>query len=258
MHDSAHLDHARHDLALIAGHAAGELSNLDTAAATALLSTCSTCADVHRDLIAIAAATRALPPTPAPRDFRITAEQAERLRRRSWLRTLVRPFGSARSATRPLATAFTSVGLAGALVAMLIPGLLSGPGLLGGVASGPTSQGSQAGAPASVHGLEAEGRDTVAPGATVAPAVPAAGAPDAASGDPDFIKQAEDSGYEAAAGDGTTVDPDAPGAGDDLNADVGNRLTDGGPVSLLLVGSLGLLAVGVALFGLRLAARRLR
>ena len=73
-------DHASHDLNLIAGHAAGDLSNLDTAAAAALLSSCGACAELHRDLIAISTATRALSrAAPAPRDFRLTAEQASGL-----------------------------------------------------------------------------------------------------------------------------------------------------------------------------------
>ena len=76
MHHAAPSDHAQHDLSLIAGHAAGERSNPESAAAAALLASCATCADIHRDLVAIAAATRALPRTArAPRDFRLTAEQ---------------------------------------------------------------------------------------------------------------------------------------------------------------------------------------
>jgi hypothetical protein len=240
MHHPAQVDHARHDTALIAGHAAGDLTNLDTAAAATLLDACSDCAELHRDLVAIAAATRALPhDARAPRDFRIGAEQAERLHRGSWLRGLLRPFASARSAARPMAAAFTSVGVAGLLVATVVPALLGG-------------------AAAPVGGASAQGpAATVAP--VAAPANPEAGDPGAAaaSGDVTYVRQGEDSGMEVAVDGGFNE-----GIRDEV-------LTSGGKGSderrsiaespnLLVLGSIGLLFVGLALFGLRLAARRLR
>lgn len=245
MHHSAHPDHARHDLSLIAGHAAGDLSNPDSAAAAAaLLSSCTACAEAHRDLVAISSATRALPRTArAPRDFRLTVEQAERLQRGSWLRSILRPFASARSATRPLAAAFTSVGVAGLLVATIVPGLL------GGVASAPQRDSVQVGA-----------------GATYAPAIapeaagPTGGALGAAGGPTTEagVKGAGDSGMYVAIG-GESTGGDAAGKGGDTDADEDIRLAaEAAQVNLLLAGSLGLLAVGIALFGLRLAARRLR
>lgn len=241
MHHSARADHARHDLTLIAGHAAGDLSNLDTAAAAALISTCSSCAEVHHDLVAISSATRALPRAArARRDFRLTADQAERLRRGSWLRGLLRPFASARSATRPMAAAFTSLGVAGLLVAVLLPG---GIGLMGGAASAPTQE-----------------RDRVYSGAAASQAP--GGAPGAAadpSGDPYVIGDADASQLAIAAGGGTATDDGIP------KQDGGPELEDGGdllaaetPPNPLLAGSLALLALGIALFGLRFAARRLR
>ncbi|HET9853247.1 MAG TPA: hypothetical protein VFP56_12195, partial [Candidatus Limnocylindrales bacterium] len=127
MHHPAKADHAGHDVLLVAGHAAGDLSNLDTAAAAALLASCTECAELHRDLAAIAATTRSLSGLAgAPRDFRITADQATRLRSGSWLRALLRPFASSRSATGSLAAAFTSAGVAGLLVAAFVPTLLGG------------------------------------------------------------------------------------------------------------------------------------
>ncbi len=236
MHHSAHPDHARHDLALIAGHAAGDLANLDIAAVSALLETCGTCAEVHRDLLAIASATRALPRTArSPRDFRLSAEQAERLRRGSWLGSLIRPFASAGSVTRPLARAFTSLGVAGLLVAVLLPGVLGG---LGGAASAPTQRedGLFAGAAASQ-----------------APAVNQ-GAPGEASVDPDSAVDAEATELAIAVGgespDVRAGDPKLESGRDLLAADT--------PPNPWLIGSVALLALGLALFGLRFAARRLR
>ena len=239
MHHSAHPDHARHDLALIAGHAASDLANLETAAAEALLSSCNSCAEVHRDLAAIATATRALPRTArSPRDFRLTTDQAERLRRGSWLRGLLRPFGSARSATRPMARAFTSLGMAGLLVAILLPG---GIGLMGGAASAPTQRevGVDAGAAASY----APAFNAGAPG----------GASLGASADPDAPMEG-DASIAIAAADET---PDVRDGHTKLDAG-GDLLAAETPPNPLLNGSVALLALGLALFGLRFAARRLR
>lgn len=234
MHHSARTDdvrHPHHDVLLIAGHAAGDLSDLDTAAAAALLSSCTECADLHRDLAAISAATRGLPrQAHAPRDFRITPEQATRLHRGSWLRSLLRPFASARSATRPIAAALTSAGVAGLLVATFVPALL------GGAASAPTAGG--AFAPALTQGPVA------------APAEPQAAAPGAAaaSADSEIVKDAEGSGMEIAIDDGKPTE----------YRDGAARLAISQSPNLLVVGSLGLLALGLALFGLRFAARRVR
>lgn len=244
-------NHANHDQTLIAGHAAGDLSNLDTAAAAGLLSSCSSCAQLHRDLVAISAATRALPRSAhAPRDFRLTAEQAGRLRRGSWLRGLLRPVASARSATRPMAAAFTSIGVAGLLVAAIVPSLL------GSAASAPQRESVQADA-AATAGRALQG----------APAS-AAAAPGAAesSGDAYIITKggSDDSGlYVAGARHSAGTDQ---GAGDRGAGDLGGGVTSQGGETvstpsrpnLLLLGSIGLLLAGLTLYGLRFAARRLR
>ena len=235
MHRSVNPDHAHHDLNLIAGHAAGDLANLDIAATAALLASCTTCAEVHRDLVAISSATRALPRTArSPRDFRLTADQAERLRRGSWLRGLLRPFASARSATRPMARAFTSIGVAGLLVVVLQPG---GIGLMGGAAAGPTQQEDSA----YVGAAASEGPE-LAPGA--------AGAP---SGDPVFNGDADATQMALAADES----PGVRDGGTKVESG-GERLVAETPKNLLLLGSLALLALGIVLFGVRFAARRLR
>jgi len=241
MDHSAHLDHARHDPTLIAGHAAGDLSSSDVAAAADLVSTCTSCAELHRDLLALSVATRALPRVArAPRDFRITADQAARLHHRTWVGSLLRPFASAHSVTRPLAAAFTSVGVAGLLVAMFVPGLL------GGAASAPARESTQSAAMAASEAPKA------APGA--------AGAP---SGDGNVVNVAGDSGRYVAVGAGAS--PDSAGikaAAEDSTTDLELQSTPSSPavtnVNLLQAGSIGLLLVGLAMFGLRLAARSLR
>lgn len=262
MHHSASIDHARHDPTLIAGHAAGDLSDHDTEAAAALLAGCTACAELHRDLVSIAMATRALPRTArAPRDFALTAEQAERLRRGSWLRALLRPFGSSRSTVRPLAAAFTSLGVAGLLVATFVPGLL------GSAASAPArdSAGSQAAAPsvaperAGVDAAQGQSGDGT-------------GAAAEQTNGGTIPKVAEGSGMFVAVGAGasTAADPGAEdvhlhaGEGSGAGADhlpatpATSSPTAAMPPSPVLIGSIALLVVGLAMFGLRLAARRLR
>src|SRR5262245_43957955 len=138
MHQPNPVDHARHDLDLIAAHVAGDLSDLERVRADQLLQSCTSCAELRRELIAIAAATRALPRmASAPRDFRLTVDQAARLRRGSWLRRVLEPFARTRSAVRPMAAALTGLGFAGLLVANL--------SLLGGVASAPAPAGNALG-----------------------------------------------------------------------------------------------------------------
>jgi hypothetical protein len=116
-------DHARHDALLVAGHAAGDLTGIDRARADAVIAGCEDCAELRRDLVALAAATRSAPaPATRIRDLRLSDEQADRLRRGSWLRTFLRPFASATSPIRPMAAAFTSLGIVGLLVGVTLTG----------------------------------------------------------------------------------------------------------------------------------------
>ena len=116
-------DHHEHDPELIAAHAAGDLPTVDVATADGLVRDCIDCARLHEELIAIAIATRALPAPRAPRAFTLTEEQADRLGRGAWLRRLARPLVGRGGVGRPLATAFTTLGLVGLLLASVPGGL---------------------------------------------------------------------------------------------------------------------------------------
>ncbi|MBI2782103.1 MAG: hypothetical protein HYX55_09955 [Chloroflexi bacterium] len=240
-------NHPEHDLLLIAGHAAGDLAESESPRAQSLLDTCAQCTDLHRDLIAITAATRSLPNlATAPRDFRLTPEQAAGLRRTGWLRTILAPLIGAKSAARPMAAAFTTLGIAGLLVATMLPGLA---GFAGGAAS-----------------LAGPARDqtTTAAGATAAPAGPVNGggqpAPAASAGSPDSEFGTKDgtspSGApEIANGGARSPGPNGPTA---VPVDApDDRLSTSSP-NPLLIGSVALLAAGIVLYGLQLAGRRLR
>lgn len=221
---------ATHDLDLIAGLAADDLDPADHARAQALIGSCGDCRSLHDDLLAIARATRALPAAPAPRDFRITLEQAARLRRTGWVARLLGPIAGARSIARPIAATFTTLGLVGVLVSAAMPGLLGGGASLGA----PTSAGA--------------GVVTAAPGAQVAPDLASAAPVDPGFGAKDNAAGSEQPAY-IQAGDGSE--------GSTTDTRDALRVSDAQPASLLLWGSVTVLGLGLMLFALRFAGRRL-
>jgi hypothetical protein len=252
MQPANRLDHPRHDQLLIAGHAAGDLTGAELAAAERLLGTCERCTDLHADLIALSAASRALPaPATADRDFRIDAGQAERLQRGSWLRRVLRPFADARWSARPLAATFTSVGVAGLLVASFAPNLL------GSAASGPTldlggpGAGRASGGPIAVTASEGAAEpDAPAPGASggeLGVDQLATAAPEVDASDEKNAPRSTDGTLSAYGG----------GAGSAEQDGRQNALAPTRP-NPIVIGSIAFLAVGLGLFILRLAGRRLR
>ena len=248
-------DHANHELKLIAGHAAGDLTDSERIRADTLLQSCTACADLRRDLIAIATATRALPTAAiAPRDFRLDAAQAARLRRGSWLRTLLRPFGTAQSGIRPMASALTSLGLAGLLVTTILPGLF-GSGLLGSAAS----------APANERGVSGGGL----PAATSAAAQPVAAGSSPGAGEVQAAGQPSALAYDNLTGANASHEPNDmqrdPAAGlpgshgpDSVRMSTEESSASSPSPNPFAIGSMALFAIGVALFGLRFVARRVR
>jgi hypothetical protein len=140
-----------------------------------------------------------------------------------------------------MARALTSLGVAGLLVAVLLPG---GIGLLGGAAAGP------GGGPV----LQEDG---IYAGAAASQAPPenlgGQGAPGATSVDPDAAYDADATLLAIGAGESPALRDGDPKAGSGAE-----RLQAAAPANPLLIGSLALLALGIALFGLRFAARRLR
>lgn len=255
MHPSNLANHAQHDLELIAASIDSDLTGTERAAADALLAGCASCADLRRDLVAVASAARALPRTmTAARDFRLDAAQAARLRQGGVLRRLLRPFAAPRSAARPMAAAFTTLGLAGLLVANILPGLI------GSAASGGARMSDS-------HG-PAPAASAAAAGTNVPVAVPVAGQPGAtttgrdgneyqvaqSSPPTDQNVKAESAASNpprdlAGGGQGTTLDQAGTGASEPTVQPQPN---------VLLLGSLLLLAIGLCLFGILFAARRTR
>ena len=124
--------HGAHDPQVIAALGSGDLSVADALKAEAWLRDCHACAELRDDLATLAAALSSLPKTtPAPRDFRLTAAQAARLRGGPWWRRIARSIAAPRGLGRPLATAFTTLGLVGLLLGSLPLGALLPAGATG-------------------------------------------------------------------------------------------------------------------------------
>jgi len=254
MHQSNPAPHAQHDLDLIAGHAAGDLTDPDRNRAEALLQSCLSCADLQRDLVAIASATRILPTVAtAPRDYRLTAEQAARLRRPGLVKTLLRPLAGPRSNTRPMAMAFTSLGLAGLLVANVVPGLFGSPATSSRESGVSAPMASAAGG----AGDASSGQVPVAqpPSATDNEIqMQGAGQPSQSADKSTVYSNGTASSPPRAAAGGPTSSSSA----DLQRLDALERehlIAETNPIFSI---SLVLLVVGLALFGLRFVARRVR
>lgn len=207
--------HALHDEELVAGFATRSLEGEgEIARAQQLVERCAACRELHRDLEAIGGALRAGArlTAAAPRDFRLTADDARRLGGTVSNRGLLaRLRGSLVSFAKPLGVSMTAMGLVGLLV---------GSASLGGTASAPLSVDS-----------------TV----TGSPAAPGEYAGAAQSVSP------LSSGRSAAVDPGSTPEEGAFAGGDSSERD-----SDPGPspTTWLLGGSVGLLAAGLILLGL--------
>jgi len=224
-------EHAAHDLTIVAALAARtpDLPEAQAVAAREQLATCGACTDLLADLVALQAA---LPTTSTPRrpcDFALTSADAARLRRDGW-RRILGFFGSARdNISRPLAIGFTTLGLAGLLVATLPSMYGSGGSAILSTVGAPIEQA----APAAGEGY---GADRLSMGAE-----PAASTADEglfAGGNPDEL----DSSSQR-----------------DVTGDVSlfSLRDDASGLSAMFVLAGTLLIAGLGLFALRWSARRL-
>ena len=258
-------DHRRHDRLLVASLLDRSTDRPDRGRAESRIASCAECAALHKDLLAISDAARAIPTPVRPRDYALTPEDARRLWRTGW-RRVVAMFGSTRDAfSRPLAIGLTTIGLAGLLVAGM-PNVLPSAS---SSAAAPMIGDAAGGAGANAQSLESTklAPAALAPAVSAAPSAlapaPAAAALPAPSAEPVPSGEA----FGAAAGTpGATAGPAAIAA---APADASQR--DGvadqsttialGTIeppdrgSLMLVAAL-LAVVGLGLFGLRWAGRR--
>jgi len=247
--------HPSHDLTVLAALSDPDAAPADRAAAETLAGSCPTCAAIVADVQALRAALRDLPPAIAvPRDFRLTPDQAARLRRGSAWQRLLRPFGAGGIAgLRPLGAALTTLGLAGILLTAspLVPsaaaprdastgvfGASVGPGALA-PASAPVAP------PSSVTKQQGAGPNNG--GDT------GAGQGDEASpsGGPQTVLPVAGSASQAATTAGGAGGMAPAGPTESFGGGLGGGLS---PLTWL---SLATLLAGLAILGLRLAARRL-
>jgi anti-sigma factor RsiW len=259
--------HATHDTMLVASLADHSLAASERAAAETLIGTCGLCAALHLDLVALTAATRAMPTPPRPRSYTLTPDDAIRLRPAGW-RRWVAAFGTSRDAlSRPLAVGLTSLGLAGLLVATVPSALFQG----GATAGAPARPGAAAAAsqpardvtvaaPEAVSGAPVVG--AAAPSgayvdnAASPAAVPVATDPNAlAGGQPDRASLAP---VQGVIGGGSSKGSDA-GSGKTNDVAPGGELallSSTSSIPTLVLVSSALLIVGLGLFLIRWAARR--
>lgn len=224
--------HAAHDLTNVAALAAraDDLDEEAVAAARLQVAGCTACADVLSDLVTLQTVLPATSTPARPRDFRLSPADAARLQRTGW-RRLLGFFGSTRDGfSRPLAIGFTTLGLAGLLVAT-VPTMFIGAGQSATVLSTVgAALPAASGAPASVEAYSSERIDLEAPSG-------AGGAGPAESADGGVFSGAE---------------PDVT----DIAGDLAIR-DDASGLSVLVVLAGVLLIAGLGLFGLRWSARRL-
>lgn len=241
--------HADHDPLVVAALAAGDASGSDHARAEQLVATCADCAELLTDLQAIQAATAALPAPIRTRDFRLSEEDAARLRPSGW-RSILAALRSPRLAfTQPLAVGMATLGLVGLLVASLPGPLLTSTSESGGS--------TEAAAPVAPGGTAEDLLKTEAtvPAEDAVPADGAAQAQPSASPAPELAP-----GFPLveAPGDRTVGESSA-----DMAADTGQAVGDrdgtpSGELPWLSWLSAVLLVGGVGLFGLGRLARRAR
>lgn len=262
--------HASHDTLLVASLADHSLPASEREEAESLAAACGLCAALHADLMALRAATRAMPTPARPRDYTLTADDAARLRPPGW-RRFIAAFGTPRDMfSRPLAVGLTTLGLAGLLIATVPSVLLQGSA----TSAPPVAQdaaSNASGAPLDITGAGAE----AAPGST-GPAVPAA-APSADYAGP--VAASPRFGPVISDRNAATVPPDQPSAapsqGGTTNSPAKGAPAASGPtndvtgsgaerlaaetatgVPTMIVVSGALLIVGLGLFLARWAARR--
>lgn len=115
------LDHEQHDLLLVSRHADEDLDAQERATVETLLARCAACRDVFEDLRAISRAVALDPAPPRPRDFRLSAREAERARGSLLQRLLRRLALPDLALLRPLAGGAMALGLLLVVVGSVLP-----------------------------------------------------------------------------------------------------------------------------------------
>lgn len=170
--------HAGHDLLVLAAAVDRDADAVARSAAHAQTRDCPDCAALFADLQALSTGLAALPRAlPVSRDFRLSPERATSLRRRGWRAPFDGLFRS--PSLRPLGSALATIGFAGLLLTVGLPGLLGMSGSGSGATAAPAALDQSGGgapaaaaaSPASAPQLSTSGS---APQPSAAPAAPSA------------------------------------------------------------------------------------
>ncbi len=113
--------HARHDRLLVARFAVGESLPGEAEEGRRLTASCADCSQLAADLGALRTSLAAMPAPLRTRNFRLTAEQAERLRRNALERFLRRLAAPGLTMLRPVAGVALAMGLTVAVVGAALP-----------------------------------------------------------------------------------------------------------------------------------------
>jgi hypothetical protein len=167
--------HEQHDQILVVSFASGDLApddrDRDRATAQALIDSCTECAALHDDVVAIARATRALPPAVRTHDFRLTPEQASKLRPTGWRRFVAGLSAPGSIFSRQLGLGLATLGVAGLLLSSA-PSIQLGMGGSAAASAAPSAPAAAAPAPEDVRGAAQNAAEASA--AASAPAASAA------------------------------------------------------------------------------------
>jgi hypothetical protein len=197
-------EHSGHDKVLLARLAGDDLDSSERSTAEALRSACPECRQLHDDLLVLMRATSDLPAPRRHRDFRLSPEQAARLRG-SWLdRVMERLAAPSLGILQPLAGAAMALGLTLLVVNALPLSQASGGGAASPLAApvpGAEMGGASAAAATPESATRSEGTDTAASPAptvyrSVAGALGPTPSPDSLAG-PDDFGSPTDEGLEA-------------------------------------------------------------
>lgn len=121
-------DHAGHDHQLIVAYACGDLGADEARDAGQLVEQCRRCAALDREIRLMPSLARQLAVPSRPRDFRLSAADAERLRGSALRRLLRRLGGPGLASLQPLAGAALAIGLLLVVTTAALPVFFAGAG----------------------------------------------------------------------------------------------------------------------------------
>lgn len=119
-------DHAGHDELLVVAYASDDLVGGDAERAAVLVASCSECGRIAADVRALRTNVAGLPAPRRTRDFRLTEEDAARLRPRGWRGLVAILAGPRLSLAAPVGTAIATLGIVGLLVAVAPSSFMAG------------------------------------------------------------------------------------------------------------------------------------